>query len=107
MQINRQNYLLVTTTKDLVPQTSRLVKAEPTQGSWQTLPGSVREADYAGGRQSQISGYYDPIPTSESQTGWVYVVADNFDRSQPAVLYRVAPQTLRRPLAVAGLGVGS
>ncbi len=92
VQINRQNYLLVTTTIDLVPQNSRLVKAEPTQGLWQTVPGSVREAEYAGGQQSQISGYYDPIPTAESQTGWVYIVADNFDRSQPVVLYRVAPE---------------
>jgi hypothetical protein len=92
VQINRQNYLLVTTTKDLVPQSSRLVKADPARGLWQTVPGSVREAYYAGGRQSQISGYYDPIPTPESQAGWVYIVADNFDRSQPAVLYRVAPE---------------
>ena len=92
VQINRQNYLLITTTKDLAPQSSRLVKADPAQGLWQTVPGSVREADYAGGRQSQISGYYDPIPTPESQSGWVYIVADNFDRSQPAVLYRVAPE---------------
>src|SRR5271155_5109772 len=60
VQINRQNYLLVTTTVDLVPESSRLVKAEPAQGLWQTVPNSVREADYAGRRQSQISGYYDP-----------------------------------------------
>ena len=79
VQINRQNYLLITTTKNLVPQNSRLVKAEPTQGFWQTVPGSVREAGYASGQQSQISGYYDPIPTPESQTGWVYIVADSFD----------------------------
>ncbi len=92
VQINRQSYLLVTTTKELVPQNSRLVKAEPTHGFWQTLAGSVREAGYAGGQQSQISGYYDPIPTAESPTGWVYIVADNFDRSQPALLYRVAPE---------------
>jgi len=92
VQINRQNYLLVTTTKDLAPQSSRLVKAEPAQGLWQTVPGSVRNGDYAGGGQSQISGYYDPIPTPESQTGWVYIVADSFDRSRPAVLYRVAPE---------------
>jgi len=92
VQINRQNYLLVTTTKGLVPQNSRLVKAEPTQGLWQTLPGSARDAAYMGGQQSQISGYYDPIPTPTSTTGWVYIVADNFDRSQPVVLYRVAPE---------------
>src|SRR5581483_10415651 len=88
VQINRQNYLLVTTVKDLVPQTSRLVKAQPVQGLWQTLPGSARDASYLGGQQTQISGYYDPIPTGESPTGWVYIVADDFDRSQPAVLYR-------------------
>ena len=92
VQINRQNYLLVTTTKDLVPQNSRLVKAEPIQAFWQTLPGSMRDAAYLGGQQTQISGYYDPIPTPESSTGWVYIVADNFDRSQPLVLYRVAPE---------------
>jgi hypothetical protein len=92
VQINRQNYMLVTTAKELVPQSSRLVKAEPTHGVWQTLPGSVRDAAYLGGQQTQISGYYDPIPTAESPTGWVYIVADNFDRSQPALLYRVAPE---------------
>jgi Domain of unknown function (DUF4185) len=92
VQINRQNYLLVTTAKELVPQNSRLVKAEPTQGLWQTLPGSVRDAAYMSGQQSQISGYYDPIPTAESPTGWVYIVADNFDRSQPVMLFRVAPE---------------
>jgi hypothetical protein len=93
VQINRQNYLLVTTTKDLVPHTSRLVKAQAGQGGWQTVPGSLRDAAHAGGRQTQISGYYDPIPTPDSQTGWVYIVANNFDRSGPAVLYRATPET--------------
>ncbi|OOK73092.1 hypothetical protein BZL30_3547 [Mycobacterium kansasii] len=46
VQINRQNYLLVATTKDLVPQTTRLVKAEPARGGWQTVPGSRRDASY-------------------------------------------------------------
>ncbi|WP_407664558.1 DUF4185 domain-containing protein [Mycolicibacterium anyangense] len=92
VSINRQNYLLVTTTKNLTPQSSRLVKAEAGQGNWQTVPGSVRAAGYAGERQTQISGYYDPIPTPDSPTGWVYVVANNFDRTGPVMLYRVAPQ---------------
>jgi hypothetical protein len=91
VQINRENYLLVTTVKDLVPQTSRLVKAAPAQGNWPTIPGSERSAAYAAGRQSQISGYYDPIPRPDSQRGWVYIVANNFDRTGPVVLYRVAP----------------
>jgi hypothetical protein len=90
--INRENYMLVTTTKDLVPATSRLVKAVPYQGNWPTVPKSERSATYAGGRQSQISGYYDPIPTVESPSGWVYIVANNFDRSAPVELYRVSPQ---------------
>ena len=93
VQINRQNYLLVTTTRNLVPQTSRLVKAEVAHGNWQTVPGSQRDASYQGGRQSQISGYYDPMPTADSPSGWVYIVADNFNRSQQVVLYRVTPET--------------
>jgi hypothetical protein len=91
VNINRQNYLLVTTTKSLVPLSSRLVKAEAAQGRWQTVTGSAREAGYLGGGQSQISGYYDPIPTPDSVTGWVYIVANSFDRSAPVHLFRVPP----------------
>lgn len=91
VEINRQNYLLITTTHRLVPQGSRLVKAEAAQHGWQTVPGSQRPADYAAGRQSQVSGYYDPIPTADSVTGWVYIVANSFDRSAPVSLYRVPP----------------
>lgn len=93
VQINRENYLLITTVRDLVPQNSRLVKADAAQPGWRTIPGSVRDAAYQGNRQSQISGYYDPIPTADSQTGWVYIVADNFDRTQPVTLYRARPET--------------
>ena len=93
VQINRDNYMMVTTAKDLRPQTSRLVKANPAQGNWPTLPGSERDASFEGGRQSQISGYYDPIPTADSPTGWVYIVANNFDRTGPAVLYRAKRET--------------
>jgi Domain of unknown function (DUF4185) len=93
VQINRTNFLLVATVRDLVPQNSRLVKADPAQPGWQTVPGSVRDAGYQGFRQSQISGYYDPVPTADSRTGWVYIVADNFDRSQPVTLYRATPET--------------
>ncbi|WP_077087360.1 DUF4185 domain-containing protein [Mycobacterium rhizamassiliense] len=93
VQINRRNYMMVTTTKDLKPQTSRLVAAEPAHAGWQTIAGSKREAAYQGGSQTQISGYYDPIPTPDSQTGWVYIVANSFTRSQPVVLYRATPQS--------------
>lgn len=91
VEINRENYMLVTTTKNLVPATSRLVKAVPSQGNWPTVPKSERPAGYAGGRQSQISGYYDPVPTPDSQSGWVYLVANDFDRSASAELYRATP----------------
>jgi hypothetical protein len=93
VQINRVNYMLVTTTRNLAVLASRLVKADPAQAGWPTVPGSARDADYAGGRQSQISGYYDPIPTSDSPSGWVYIVAANFDRGGPAVLYRAKPES--------------
>ena len=93
VQINRQNYMLVTTARNLVPRSSRLVKADAARGNWATVPGSVREAGFQGSRQTQISGYYDPVPTGDSPSGWVYVVANNFDRSGPAVLYRAKPET--------------
>lgn len=92
VSINRENYMLVTTTQDLRPSNSRLVKADAAKDNWPTIVGSQRPADFAGGGQSQISGYYDPIPAPDSERGWVYVVADNFDRSAPVTLYRVAPQ---------------
>lgn len=92
VSINRENYMLVTTTRNLVPESSRLVKASPSQGNWPTVPGSVRDGEYARGRQSQISGYYDPIPTTDSETGWVYIVANDFDRTGPVELYRTPPQ---------------
>ena len=93
VQINRENYLLVTTVHNLVPQSSRLVKADSANPGWKTVPGSVRDASYQGGRQTQVSGYYDPIPTPESARGWVYIVANNFDRSGPTQLYRSKPET--------------
>lgn len=92
VEINRQNYLMITTTKSLVPTGSRLVKAEAAHPDWATVPGSKRDAGYLDGGQSQISGYYDPIPTPDSSTGWVYVVANNFDRSAPVRLFRVPPK---------------
>lgn len=93
VQINRENYLLVATVRNLVPLSSRLVKAEAGRGNWETVPGSQRDFDYLGGRQTQISGYYDPIPTADSASGWVYIVSNNFDRSTPVLLFRVPPET--------------
>jgi D-arabinan endo alpha-(1,5)-arabinofuranosidase len=92
VQINRRNYLMVTTTNNLKPQYSRLVTAEPAHAGWQTVPGSKRDVAFQGGSQTQISGYYDPIPAPDSPSGWVYIVANSFTRSQPVVLYRATPQ---------------
>ncbi|MFQ2876759.1 DUF4185 domain-containing protein [Mycobacterium sp. TY814] len=93
VQINRRNYLMVATTKNLDPQNSRLVRVDPARGGWETVAGSVRAASFQGGRQTQISGYYDPIPRPDSPTGWVYIVANSFTRRQPVVLYRSTPET--------------
>lgn len=93
VRINRRNYLMVTTAKALEPVSSRLVVAEPSRPGWRTVPGSRRAASYQGGSQTQISGYYDPIPTPDSPRGWVYIVADSFTRRDPVLLYRATPQT--------------
>ncbi|MCG5432873.1 DUF4185 domain-containing protein [Mycobacterium sp. MYCO198283] len=106
VQINRENYLLVTTTESLVPRSSRLVKASPTQANWPTIPGSVRNASYDDGAQTQVSGFYDPIPTPDSPTGWVFVVANSFDRTRPVRLYRVPPQRFTDRDAWQGFGGG-
>lgn len=92
VQINRRNYLMVTTTHDLIPQNSRLVAADPQRDRWQTVPGSRRPATDQGGPPTQISGYYDPIPAPDSPSGWVYIVADSFTRRDPLLLYRATPQ---------------
>jgi hypothetical protein len=94
VEINRRNYLMVTTTKNLAPQNSRLVTAEAAHAGWQTVPGSRRNASYLNGSQTQISGYYDPIPTPDSASGWVYIVANSFTRRDPVVLYRATPQAV-------------
>lgn len=91
VQINRRNYLMVATTKDLEPQNSRLVIAEPVHGGWQTvriaarrlLPGRPSDADQRVLR---------PDPHPDSQTGWVYIVANSFTRNQSVVLYRATPE---------------
>ena len=93
VEINRRNYLMVTTTKNLEPQNSRLVKAEAGARRLADRPGVAARRRLPGRPQTQISGYYDPIPTPDSQTGWVYIVANSFTRSQPVVLYRATPQT--------------
>ncbi len=105
VDINGTNWLLVAVTKNLVPQSTRLVKPDPFRAGWATVPGSVRPGDYEGGRQTQISGYYDPLWTQESPKGWVYIVSDGFDRNHPAVLYRAKPDTFTDRATWQGWGV--
>ncbi len=64
---------------------SWLVKVtdDPSSG-WRPVRGSWRPGDYAGGGQSQISGY-------RAEDGYVYIVADSFDRTRPVTLYRTEP----------------
>ena len=107
VSINRTNYLMVTTTKMLKPQTSRLVKADPAQDGWETVTGSARAGTFQDSGQSQISGYYDPVPAPDSPSGWVYILADNFNRSAPVTLYRVAPQQFTDRSAWQGWAAGA
>ena len=44
----------------------------------------------AGSRRSAATTTRSPPP--DSPTGWVYIVANNFDRSGPVRLFRVPPK---------------
>ncbi len=87
VMVNGTTYAMVTNTKfdnGLVPVNSRLVGVDPANPGWKTVPGSVRPGDYAGGFQSQISGFQAPDAT-------VYIVADGQGRAHQPVLYRARP----------------
>lgn len=84
--IGDRTYMLAVGTKDLRPEGgSWLVEVtdQPARG-WKPVRGSWRPGNYAGGGQSQISGY-------QGEDGNVYIVADAFDRSRGVSLYRVDP----------------
>jgi len=81
IQVFGIDYALVTRTVDLIPVDSRLVRIDPDRPGWPTVPGSVRNADWQDGNQTQISGYHAP-------DGWVYIVADGFARNHTVRLYR-------------------
>jgi hypothetical protein len=88
IQLDNQAYMLVVGTNQLRPQGgSWLVEVteDPSKG-WSPVSGSWRPADYAGGGQSQISGY-------QSKDGTVYIVADSFDRTRKVILFRADPET--------------
>jgi hypothetical protein len=75
------DYALVTRVVNLLPVDSRLVRIDPDGPHWPTVPGSLRDADWRDGNETQISGYQAP-------DGWVYIVADGFARDHTVRLYR-------------------
>lgn len=86
--VGSRTYMLVVGTNDLRPQGgSWLVEVtnSPAEG-WKPVKGSWRPGDYANAGQSQISGY-------QGSDGYVYIVADSFDRSRGVTLYRAHPGT--------------
>lgn len=97
VRVRGVDYLMVTRTVDLVPQDSRLVVINPDRPGWATVPGSQRPAAYQGFNQTQISG-------CEAPDGWVYIVADDFHRRNPVVLYRCRPETFTDRDSWAGWG---
>lgn len=84
--VDGRTYMLVVGTKDLRPEGgSWLVEVTDTPAKgWKPVRGSWRPGDYAGGGQSQLSGYH-------AADGHVYIVADSFDRSRGVTLYRAEP----------------
>lgn len=81
VQVFGIDYALITrTVDDLIPIDSRLVRIDPNRGYWPTVPGSLRDAGWEGGNQTQISGCQAP-------DGWVYIVADGFARDHTVRLY--------------------
>lgn len=86
--VGDRTYMLVVGTTDLrTDGGSWLVEVtdRPERG-WKPEKGSWRPGDYAHGGQSQISGY-------QAADGYVYIVADAFDRSRGVTLYRAHPRT--------------
>jgi hypothetical protein len=82
IQVNGIDYALVTRTKPVLqPVDSRLVQIKPDGPCWPTVDGSVRDAGWQDGNETQISGYQAP-------EGWVYIVADGFARDHTVRLYR-------------------
>ena len=96
VQINRENYMLVTTAKDL--RAADVATGESRSGDRELADAcrdsAARRRTTQGGRQSQISGYYDPIPTAgladaAGCTSWP-TTSTAADR---CVLYRATPKT--------------
>lgn len=93
VQVHGVDYLLVTRTgtnpvthQDLTPIDSRLVVVNPDKPGWPTVPGSLRNAAWEDGNQTQISGCQAP-------DGFVYIIADSFQRDKTLRLYRCPAMT--------------
>ncbi len=85
VQIGNKEFLLVTRTlPGLVAQDSRLVEINTERPRWPTVAGSERPASHEDFNQTQISGCLGP-------DNWVYIVADDFHRQKPVVMYRCRP----------------
>jgi hypothetical protein len=86
IQVFGIDYALVARTVNLQPLDTRLVQIDPNGPGWQTVPGSLRDADWQDGNETQISGYQAP-------DGWVYIVADGFARDHSVWLYHCNAET--------------
>jgi hypothetical protein len=81
VQVFGIDYALVARVVNLIPVDTRLVRIDPNGPNWPTVPGSLRDADWRDGNETQISGFHAP-------DGWVYIVADGFARNHTVRLYR-------------------
>ena len=100
--------MMVTTTADLVP--ADVAVGESRSGAGQLADG----AGFAAGRRLRraAGSRRSAATTTRSrrrtpQSGWVYIVANNFDRSGPVVLYRATPETFTDRGELAGLVGGA
>ncbi len=98
VRVGAIEYLMVTRTQDLKPLDSRLVVIDPKKPGWKTVPGSLKPASWENSNQTQISG-------CEGPDGFVYIVADSFDRKKHVVMYRCRPETFRDRDSWAGWGM--
>jgi len=102
IQVFGIDYALVARVMNLQPLDTRLVRINPNDPVWPTLPGSRRDATWQNGNETQISGCQAP-------DGWVYIVADGFARDHPVRLYHCHPESFtdRNTWWAWGLGPGT
>ena len=92
VEINRQNYMLVTTTQTWCRQTSRLVKAEAAQGRWPTVPEShVTPASGTGGSR-RSAATTTRSPRRIRRAAGCTSSPTTSTAAAPVALYRVPPK---------------